>query len=260
MPAHSINKRVILRSNRFQLETITTELEDLGTQEHHLSQLVPAQAILTPHVGSIGERSVHLLSVATNSSTAASWIMLTSMPILPFRSAFIISKSIGGYYVPTSHPAPRNQIERCFKDSDFTVPPSWGKVVFMVRFVSTGSTGNAAPAQCYLVSLREGEFYRTDYPNVHSNGLICMGYIWDGNRAGNQPNMMLQFMHCLTTFLTSDMNPDLSTLGTVSAFSRQPTEPYAWRNDANVASIRNVISNAAFAPFSGMTQRIANVL
>ena len=210
-------KQIILRDGEFIFQSITEE--HLGAQDAYIRSLMPPVSIFAPRLFSLNS-GVHAMFTPQNT------YFITELTTLPFRTSFIPNirtKCLN----PTFRVQPIDG-EVTVKDNDFPWPEAWGKLWFIVN--TTRGEGNYWPAECYLISTRDGECFHTNYPNVyHSSGSICMGREWQGTFPQHGFVTGLDaFSSSMTSFLTSAMNRDLVVANTSITYSRALAKPHKW--------------------------------
>lgn len=237
---------ILIRNGSFIRRTYSEV--DLGTQQSYLESLMTAKPAFIPGAFKTGNHPSHVCKVPQGEL-----IVMTMLDALPMRTAFAIDNSDPRFLFPVFRIKPEAG-EIAVKDNVFPWPSRiWGDLFFIETFMPNGLIHS--PISCYLVVLREGEFYFPHYPNNYpSDGRMCMGHDWDVNKAGGFTILQEQYMHAYMSFFSTQLNDDLVTDNSYAMFSRMASEGNPWRvTDAEWAETirpRSIVT-ARFLPQIG---------
>lgn len=197
---------------------------DLGLQDHILSQISEQQPIMLPRVLTFAEGFIHFLITKTQIA------FCTELLQLPFTTWWMHDKK------PDSLIPSWKEIQGSIKISDpWIVPPELGKMIFVVLF----NRETESIRSCYLYLYRDSELYHFPYPNLFSDGRICMGTVWDTNPTPAKDKLG-NFLHAYASFFQSVCSSHLLTANFQKFFIRNLS---GWVYPSTDQLARHLVSN-----------------
>lgn len=196
---------IILKEGKFWRRD-TTE-RSLGNQDTLIASLAEDVPTMLKNVFMLGDSPVHILSCK------GSMVMITAVKKLPFKTWWMLQEDL------TLRPV-WLQSRGAVEINEPWIVPSILSVLFVLKFNRTESINSALVVDTpYLFAYMDGELRHLYYPNVFTDGRICMGREWDANRTVNS-DAMGNFIHAQTTFFSTAMNQDLVKTNTLNIFRR----------------------------------------
>lgn len=204
MPA-TAHDEIHIRDGHFYRRSVNEV--DLGSQDSLLQSLLPPSPQMLPRLLPFNNGYIHL-HIASNSLT-----LLTELKSLPFSTWWKLSPD-GINLLPVFVEAPGS----IHITEAWIIPPHWGQMLFALNFTRRAFEV-PQPANAFLYLYRNRELFRVSYPNIYTDGRVCMGPEWD-NQRGLGKDVMSDFIEAYNTFYATIMSNHLVSNQTYRTFKR----------------------------------------
>jgi hypothetical protein len=204
MPAIT-NDEIHIRDGHFYRRSVNEV--DLGSQDALLQSLLPPSPQMLPRLLPFNNGHIHL-HVAANCLT-----LLTEIKGLPFSTWWRLSPD-GVNLLPVFSEVP----DSIHISDTWMIPAHWGQMLFALNFTRR-AFDPPQPANAFLYVYRSRELFKISYPNIYTDGRICMGPDWD-HRRGLGKDVMSDFIQAYNTFHATVMSNHLVSNLTYLTFKR----------------------------------------
>lgn len=238
-PKASSNEYLI-RDGNFVRRTVNEEI--VGDVESMLNSLIEPTPFLIKNLGALNSQPVHALlgpSYQLLIIELRSLPMMMNMHLSP-DGQLLYLQDINGFNIST--PSPGAVMIR----EPWTVPP------FLRLFFVLNTQFNDAIECCLFFKTKQNEFLAPFYPNIHDNGRVCMGPVWDNNKNKDCPSLFDKFIRAYNSFHDTKMNHHLTGEAHRSLYRRdvKPDGTHSWRHFSETEENKYGVSTSmSFMPF-----------
>lgn len=232
---------IILNNGRFIRRITSVHNQDLGTQETLLASLAEPKPAMIHRVTEFNGKWISFLYSKTSLAIA------TELDSIPFKTWFSPRMHDGEPCLePVYSPGPGN-VEI---GGRWSPPTGLGSLHFVAVYRNNAIDMGCAVQNCFLFLFLNSKAYYFPYPNLYSDGRICMGTSFQTEAQKNASNGYLaSFMHAYRVFQESQMNAHLVTDGTREFFRRVPDKGWKKVMASEYRPFLQEISNAALVGF-----------
>lgn len=201
---------IVLKEGQFWRRTI--EEVPLGRQEAVLAHCASQVSIYLRNIFFVPGKEHMKISMLVGQKQL---VLITELKTLPFKTYFEINDEQPDHLVPVfaNHRGALLLSEPVIVDQFF--PGS--KIYFMLNFIRNNRI--IEPANCHLFLSRDKELLYFFYPNLFSDGKMCMGPEWDRTKITSE-GPVHDFAYAINKFYETEMNDHLTGVQTQRLFRK----------------------------------------